>query len=107
MKFRLDISEAAQRCFLDLLVLVTSLFLHPPPLKGRVHIYRDGNGVGEFLELLPGSIFGEQPFRRGSQFCRLDRFLLGSRSCTGWETNRSMLLLVELHTAKNHPLWEF
>ena len=28
-----------------------------------MNIYRDGNGVGECLELLPGSIFGEQPFR--------------------------------------------
>lgn len=36
-------------------------------LTGRVNIYRDGNGVGEFLELLPGSIFGEQPFRMGDE----------------------------------------
>ena len=33
-------------------------------VPGRVHIYRDGNGVGDFLEMLPGTIFGEQPFRR-------------------------------------------
>ena len=51
--------------FWYLFVLVTRQFcFHPLPLKGRVHIYRDANGVGEFLELLPGSIFGEQPFRR-------------------------------------------
>lgn len=36
-------------------------------LTGRVNIYRDGNGIGEFLELLPGSIFGEQPFRMGDE----------------------------------------
>eukprot|EP00435_Cladocopium_sp_Y103_P069537 s968_g33.t1 len=36
-------------------------------LTGRVNIYRDGNGVGEFLELLPGSIFGEKPFRMGDE----------------------------------------
>jgi len=36
-------------------------------MTGRVHIYRDANGVGEFLELLPGSIFGEQPFRLGDE----------------------------------------
>lgn len=51
--------------FWYLFVLVTRQFcFRPVPLKGRVHIYRDANGVGEFLELLPGSIFGEQPFRR-------------------------------------------
>mmetsp|Transcript_11914 Transcript_11914/g.20426 ORF Transcript_11914/g.20426 Transcript_11914/m.20426 type:complete len:776 (-) Transcript_11914:60-2387(-) len=36
-------------------------------LTGRVNIYRDGNDVGECLELLPGSIFGEQPFRMGDE----------------------------------------
>ena len=32
--------------------------------RGRVHIFRDSNGLGEFLEMMPGSIFGEQPFRQ-------------------------------------------
>ena len=81
-KFRLDVISRKKRksrekrnimqsgrphstAFWYLFVLVTRQFcFRCLPLKGRVHIYRDANGVGEFLELLPGSIFGEQPFRR-------------------------------------------
>ena len=26
-------------------------------------MYRDPNGLGDFIEMYPGSIFGEKPFR--------------------------------------------
>lgn len=35
------------------------------PPRGRVHLYRDSNGLGEYVEMVPGTIFGEQTFRHG------------------------------------------
>ncbi|CAJ1352192.1 unnamed protein product [Effrenium voratum] len=36
-------------------------------LTGRVHLYRDSNGLGEYVEMVPGTIFGEQTFRLGDE----------------------------------------
>lgn len=48
-------------------------------LTGRVHIFRDSNGLGEFLEMMPGSIFGEQPFRMGDE--EINDALGGAANC--------------------------
>lgn len=50
-----------------------------------MNIYRDGNGVGEFLELLPGSIFGEQPFRHTCFARKTDRRQCGCHARMGDE----------------------
>ncbi|CAE7619640.1 unnamed protein product [Symbiodinium natans] len=36
-------------------------------LTGKINLYRDPDGIADYIEIGPGSMFGEQPFRLGDE----------------------------------------
>eukprot|EP00439_Symbiodinium_sp_Y106_P084524 s2122_g25.t3 len=48
-------------------------------LTGKINLYRDPNGFGDFIEIGPGSMFGEQPFRLADE--EINDAIGGSAHC--------------------------